>query len=242
MHANSAITALDQTQTYALSSELARACLPQSTRDAERKFVWAAAIAALFLAVGIYGLFTRPVFTIPARVAAEDTIPVLFEPPQPQTVDNASPPEPAEPDAKDTETPPAPPQVVAVANPAEAAFAVPVEGAVILASARLASAPPIDLRAHAPGSALHIPLFTGDGSGRYPSPTYPREALEHQLQGKLLLLVAVGANGVVSRVDIKESSGHLLLDKHAAEWVKIHWVWPPGENRLFYVPVIFELK
>jgi TonB family protein len=241
MRASSAITALDQTQAYALSSELARACLPHATRDAERKFVWTAAIAALFLAVGIYGLFTRPVFTVPARGTAEDSIPVLFEPPQPQAVDNSSRPEPAEPDAKDTEPPP-PAEVVAVANPAEAAFAVPVEGAVILAPARLASAPPIDLRAHATNSALRIPLFTGDGSGRYPSPTYPREALEHQLQGKLLLLVAVGANGAVSHVDIKESSGHLLLDQHAAEWVKVHWVWPPGENRLFYVPVIFELK
>ncbi len=221
---------------------MARACLPQSTLDAERKFVWTAAIAALFLAVGIYGLFTRPVFTVPPRAAAEDTIPVLFEPPQPQAVDNLSPPEPAEPDAKETETPPAPPQVVAVANPAAAAFAVPVEGAVILAPARLASAPPIDLRAHATNSALRIPFFTGDSNGRYPSPTYPHEALERALQGKLLLLVAVGANGVVNRVDIKESSGHLLLDNHAAEWVKSHWVWPPGENRLFYVPVIFELK
>jgi protein TonB len=146
-----------------------------------------------------------------------------------------------EPEAKESDTPPPPPAVIAVANPAEAAFAVPVEGAVILAPARIASAPPVDLRALAV-SAPSIALFTGDAKGKYPPPPYPREARERRLQGKLLLLVAVGANGVVERAEVKETSGSELLDQHAAEWVKNRWVWPAGENRLFHVPVIFQLK
>ncbi|HMC27515.1 MAG TPA: energy transducer TonB, partial [Verrucomicrobiae bacterium] len=227
---------------YTLSSELARACLPQANRDEERKFAWTAAVCLLFLAVGIHGLFTRPVFTVPTPVPAEETIPVLFEPPPPpQPVDNAPTPESKEPYLDESVAPPPPPLVVAVANPAEAAFSVPVEGPVIIAPARLASAPPIDLQA-ASTSAPPITLFTGDTRGRYPPPTYPLEARERHLQGKLLLLVSVGADGLVSRAEIKETSGSELLDQHAAEWVKSRWVWPRGENRLFYVPVIFELK
>ncbi len=232
-----------RSETYALSSELARACLPQAARDEERKFAWTAAIATLFLVVGVYGLFTRPVFTMPAPIAAEDTIPVLLEPP-PQVVDKSPPPDSAEPSTEEASAPPPEPVVVAVANPAEAAFAVPVEGPVILAPARLASAPPIDLRAPAPApkAAPQIPLFNGDASGRYPSPTYPREALERQIQGRLMLLVGVGLDGIVNRIQIKDSSGFDSLDRHAANWVKTRWVWPAGENRLFYVPVVFELK
>jgi protein TonB len=133
---------------------------------------------------------------------------------------------------------------VAVASAAEAAFPVPVEGPVILGPARVASAPPLDLRAPAPiaKSAPHIALFQGDGSGKYPPPTYPREAQERQMQGKVLLLVVVGRDGLVSHIEVKESSGVSLLDRHAGDWVKRRWVWPPGEDRLFYVPVVFELK
>jgi hypothetical protein len=43
-------------------------------------------------------------------------------------------------------------------------------------------------------------------------------------------------------VEVKETSGSELLDQHAVEWIKSHWVWPAGENRLFHVPVVFELK
>jgi len=231
-------------QSYVLSSELARACLPQAGRDEERKFAWVGAIAAVFLAVGVYGLFARPVFTVPAPVVADEPVPILFEPPPPPPAENVPPPESAEPSSEETAAPPPSPPVVAVANPAEAAFAVPVEGPVILGPARIASAPPIDLRAPAPTpkSAPRIALFQGDGSGKYPPPTYPAQALERQLQGKVLLLVAVGRDGLVSRTEIKESSGVPLLDRHAADWVKRRWVWPAGEDRLFYVPVVFELK
>ena len=62
------------------------------------------------------------------------------------------------------------------------------------------------------------------------------------MKGKVLLLVVVGRDGLVSRAEIRETSGSELLDQHAAQWVKSRWVWPPGEDRLFYVPMVFELK
>ena len=231
-------------RSYVLSSELARACLPQAGRDEECKFAWAGAIAVVFLAVGVYGLFTRPVLTVPTAVVADEAIPIVFEPPPPPPAEKIPPPENAEPSAEETDAPPPSPLVVAVANPAEAAFAAPVEGPVIIGPARVASAPPLELRAPAaiPKSAPHIALFQGDGSGKYPPPTYPPQALERQMQGKALLLVVVGRDGLVSRIEIKESSGVPLLDRHAADWVKRRWVWPAGEDRLFYVPVVFELK
>src|SRR2546430_2247021 len=147
--ATTSSTVVERSECYTLSSELARACLPQAGRDEERKFAWTAAVCLLFLAVGIHGLFTQPVFTVPTPVPAEETIPVLFEPPPPpQPVDNAPTPESPEPDLNESVAPPPPPPlVVAVANPAEAAFSVSVKGPVIIASARLASPPPIDLQA-----------------------------------------------------------------------------------------------
>jgi TonB family protein len=232
---------LDRRQSDRLSSELVRACLPQATRDDDPKFAWVTAVSLLFLGVGLYGLFARPVFTVPKGVAVEDNIPVLFEPPPPQPTDSPPPPEASQPDASESEVPPPPPVVVAVAEPEEATFAVPVAGPVILAPAHLASAPPLDL-SRSTNSAPSITLFTGSTEGRFPAPSYPRQARERRLQGKLLLLVAVGRNGLVERVEVKETTGSDLLDLHAADWIKNYWVWPPGETRLFHVPVVFELK
>src|ERR1043166_7048516 len=130
---------------YALSSALARACLPQAAADEERKFAWVAGVAALFLALGIHGLLARPVLAAPAPVLVEDMVPVLYEPPPP-VANTSLPPDNARPNPDQSETIPPSPVVVAVANPAEAAFAVPVEGPVLLAPARMASAPLIDLR------------------------------------------------------------------------------------------------
>jgi len=79
-----------------------------------------------------------------------------------------------------------------------------------------------------------------------PRPHYPNAARRRGLQGRVLLYVEVMPAGHCGHIDIKQSSGHSILDEAAVESVR-QWRFVPAYHaglavtRWLYVPVRFEL-
>jgi protein TonB len=226
---------------YQLNSDLAKLCLPAASRDPLRRLAYVNSICAAFLLVGLVGLkMPEPhVRAIPEPV---EIVPVVFTPP------DQPPPTPQEdtmeqPPEEDLSQPTLDTPVVATvvaADPANVAFAVPVQGPVILAPARFAAPPPRVQRPPPPAPTRFVP--TGKEVGSFPWPrSYPRQALLERQQGTVTLLVQVGTDGQPTSVTIHESSGYGTLDRHALEWVRDHWRWPPGPPRAYYVPFVYQL-
>jgi len=65
-----------------------------------------------------------------------------------------------------------------------------------------------------------IVLSTAPVLLKKPAPVYPRIARQKGWQGMVVLQVDVDENGLPSEVQVKESSGHSVLDKAAYESVK----------------------
>ncbi len=61
-----------------------------------------------------------------------------------------------------------------------------------------------------------------------PPPPYPRTALQRRIQGTVVLRIHVDASGRPLRVSVENSSGSLLLDRAAAEFVKARWHFVPA--------------
>src|SRR5437764_6284461 len=126
---------------YSLHSDIAQFCLPAANRDANRKLAYVNSICMLFLAIGIAGL-NPPRLEQRVPEPAQEFVPIdivqPLEPPktEPQPQEEQPDPQP--------DTPVEMPQVaiVVAANPSQVTFAVPVQGPVVFAPARLAQAPP----------------------------------------------------------------------------------------------------
>ena len=80
-----------------------------------------------------------------------------------------------------------------------------------------------------------------------PAPPYPREALQQNQEGLVMLSVFVDRSGHAVDVNVKQSSGFPLLDESALKTVK-KWKFSPGrmgflstESQL-QVPIRFLLK
>lgn len=219
---------------YKLSSDLARLSLPQTFLDATRKLAYTNSICLLFLVIGFIGIKPPPI-TVRDISANADVVPVIFTPPD----SPPPPPEPTPEDVKPEDLVDTPEVVTVVAvNNASVAFAVPVEGPVVVASsARFASAPPIS-RPSGPRATLFDPNGTGDNN--CPKPPFPREELNQHHEGKVMLFVIVGDSGWADSVTVKDSSGFAGLDRHAANWVKKNWHGFPGKGA-FLVPIDFQI-
>jgi periplasmic protein TonB len=233
---------IDNAHDYALSSDLAKLCLPQEFRDSNRRLAWVNSICFLFLLVGLIGVKPPRIVERPIKPPL-DIVPVVFTPPpeQPKTEPDQKP----EPTEQPQTTMADMPQIATVvaADSANVAFAVPVKGPVTLVPARYAPPPPAVLPSSAPKPRIFIPGH-GEG-GTFPWPSgqdYPREALMQRAQGTVTLSTVVDTNGVPIQVDIKTSSGHYSLDRASAQWVKEHWRWLPGETRYYYVPFVWQLQ
>jgi len=80
-----------------------------------------------------------------------------------------------------------------------------------------------------------------------PKPLYPREARNKGFQGEVVLKVEVLSNGLVGEVEVKQSSGHEILDRSALSAVK-HWKFFPakrGESTISFwvnIPIKFQLQ
>jgi protein TonB len=221
--------------TSELHSELARLCLPEAKREPYRRYAWANSLCAGVLIIGIIGMFPKRI-VVREPPPLEEIVPVVYNPPpeqqkpEPQVLDKE--PEP-------TDTPTEMPQVVAVvaANSKAIAFSVPVEGPVQIVPARAAPPPPPPgPRAEAPpkvGPPTAVVLKYNSHEGTTPWPTsYPREAQIHHETGTVGVSIQVDQEGQISEIVIK-SSGHVSLDRHAREWIRQHWRFPPGPPRIY---------
>jgi protein TonB len=236
----SASPAIPEQRAYSLSDDLSRLCLPSEFKDSYRRLAWVDSVCFLFLVIGLIGLRPPRIIERPVKPPPEN-VPVVFTPPEeqpkPQPVVQEE--QPQEERQETVETPQIP--TVVAANTPNVAFAVPVEGPVVLAPVSRAPPPPLVTKAPPAQPRTFVP-GKGEG-GTFPWPTsYPREAMEQRLQGTVMLYVVVDTNGMPTQVDIKDSSRHSVLDRFAQQWVKSHWRWLPGETRYYYVPFQFVFQ
>lgn len=232
-------------------SDLIELCFPKSApvSDEIRRLAYANSICMVFLVLAIVGIKT-PIFFIPPPAKVEPTIPVVFEPPPEQQQQQLAVLQP-NPDLTEPNLDPIQetPQVVNVvaADSSQVAFAIPVEGPVLLKPAAFAAPPPRTLPAPAvavdPGPPQPVEFSSGtqDG-GFYPEPEYPKLALQRRVEGRVMLYVVVDEAGMARSVEVRDSSGSTLLDKPAVEIVKRKWHWPPGKERHYLIPFRFEIN
>ncbi len=222
-----------------LSSDLARLSLPQTSGDATRRLAYANSICALFLVIGIIGLNPPKIST--GFVQSADNVPVIFAPPAEAAPEEPQKPDPSEPSDTPNETP----EVATIVAPANAnvAFAVPVEGPVIVvSSSRFVPAPPANASTRPSSPQATRFSSTAEIGGKFPDPTYPREELSARHEGKLMLYVIVGADGLAESVTVQDSCGFSTLDRHALNWVRRNWRFLPGETRHYLVPIEFRIQ
>jgi len=227
---------------YHLTDDLSRLCLPQEYRDANRRLAWVNSICALFLVIGLAGL-KPPKPRIRELPPATEFVPVVIQPPvEPPKEEEKRPEQPPENEEIITDQPVV--ATVVAANPAQVAFAVPVQGPVILAPAHLAAPPPHDLKAPVTtsGPTKFVPS-TEDWGGK-PRPEYPSLALRRGYQGKVVLEVIFDASGALTSAQVKESSGYKTLDDAALEHTRanLRLRAPPGETRSHTIDIIFQLR
>ena len=209
---------------YQLRDELAQFCLPAASQDATRMLAWANSICFLFLLIGLIGL--KPPEVVIRKVEhVDEVVPAVFEPPPvPQTVQTEQPPE------ENNDTTEAPQVVTVVAADASAAtFAVPVQGATMIAPAHLASAPPS--RPAAPpkqASAPKIKEFVG-GNGRYPDPPFLQNVIPNGAKATVVVEFTVDERGKLSEVKIIDGSGYGAWDRNVLDTVRRRWAFTPGD-------------
>lgn len=234
-------SSLASSHNYELSSDLARLSLPQEYKDANRRLAWINSICVAFLLIGVVG-FKAPRLKIKPLTEVVDVVPIVITPAeeQPKQETPEPPPELEPPPEAAPETPVV--ATVVAANPTAAAFAVPVEGPVILAPMRYAAPPPRELRPPAPTDSTRYNPSVGDWGG-HPQPNYPPLALRMGYQGKVVLLITVDPSGTVTSVQVKSSSGYKVLDDAALEHVRAHLRLrnPPGEVRYHTLDIVFRI-
>ncbi len=224
---------------YQLKGELARYCLPGARRDPNRKLAWVNSICIMFLLIGVLGA-KRAVVSIKAPPPMEQVIPTIIEPtappPPPKDVQQRE-------ERKDDEKPEVPQVVVVTPNSPAINFSIPTVGGVVAAAPMAAiplAAPPGPVT-----TVRNLPTTissTGKGGDR-PEPPYPRILEQQGEQGTVLLLMTVDDSGSISDIKVKESSGYPLLDRSALDYIKRHWIFPPGAGiRLYVAPIKYILK
>ena len=162
------------------------------------------------------------------------------------------------------------PAITPVAAPTAAvAFAVPVEGLTRIvdvsqaahgapphpaapgasggAGPTLAPAPPAPRTVAppiaAPPAAPPVAHLTfGQGEGRQPPPEYPRDAVQAGQEGTVVLRFQVDETGRVTSVNVAAASRWPLLNQAAVRAVRDTWRFAPGSERLFEVPIEFQLS
>jgi len=136
-----------------------------------------------------------------------------------------------------TTAPVAPPTVAATAPVnAPLAPAAPVAPASSVVAQAAPSAPP----------KVDLPNTVADYQAKSP-PVYPPMSRRMGEQGRVVVRVLIGADGVPQQAEVHQSSGHGRLDRAAAEAV-MRWRYVPGkrggvpETMWFQVPIEFKLE
>ena len=222
------------------ASELSKLCLPQAYKDSNRRLAWVNSICFLFLLIGAVG-FSPPKIYVRPLSEVNDVIPIILAPPEDTPPPPTEQPPDPEPAAEATLDAPVVATVVA-ADASTVAFAVPVEGPVVLAPTRFAGPPPANPRPPTGNPSKYIPSV-GDWGG-HPAPEYPGQAIRMGYQGTVTLQITVDASGTVSDVLVKKSSGYKILDDSALHHVRNHLRLrnPPGEMRYHTLDIVFKLQ
>lgn len=187
-------------------------------------------------------------FLTPAPPAAPPAPPV----PQPHKPTPAppkpTPPKPTPPKPRPAPTPaPAPmPLAIAAPTPAPAAPVGVVQQQPAAAPVEAAPAPAPAAPAAPPGPAIIQP--SSDASHlNNPKPVYPAVSKRLGEQGKIVLRVLIGTDGLPQKIEIKQSSGYERLDRQAVDTVS-RWRFVPGtrngvpEAMWYLQPINFVLQ
>ncbi len=207
------------------------------------------ATSVVLLHVGVLwalqsGLMRRAVdIIIPGEILSEFISPPAPPAPQPQTPAAAKPlKQQNRPEVQATPAPPLPtptPEPAPVVAPAAAA---PAPAPAAIAATTVAPAPA------APPAPARIELPSSDAAYlNNPKPSYP--ALSRRLgeQGKVVVRVLIGVDGMAQQAEIRSSSGYDRLDQAALATVR-SWRYVPGkrnglaEAMWFNVPINFVLE
>ncbi len=224
---------------YRLRSDLAQFCLPGATKDATQKLAYVDSICIFVLTIGFIGIKAPQLINKDPPPVVE-MVPVEIvqiepqQPPEPQPVPDTEPPPDAAVDMPQIAT-------VVAADPSQVKFAIPVEGPVVFAPAKFAQAPPANPPKASPPRPTKFDPTKTDG-GFYPVPSYPRQALEQRQQGTVWIDMVIDTNGVPVSVELRESSGVPVLDRHTLQWVKTKWRFAPGPMRYYYKDFEYALK
>ena len=209
---------------YELESELARLSLHATDRDPNRKLAWVNSVCILFFLIGVFG--SRPAsLRIKPLPLVEEVSAAIVEPlpPPPQTQTEQQPQE-----QNDQEQPDTPQVVVVTLDAPTINFAVPTIGNLMVPNALAAAPPAAPLKPVAPLHTQPTVLTTTGAGGDRPQPPYPKIALDQGQQGSVSLRMAVNDAGSIQTIEIAESSGFPVLDRSALDFVKRHWLVPPG--------------
>jgi len=209
--------------------------------------------AVLLHVLGLWALHTGLLqrateWVIPVAMVSEMP-PMAVKPPPPPS--SPSPPTPTQ-RASPAPTPlalaplPTPqPTAVPVAPPTVAATA-PVN-APVSATAPVAPVPSVvAVPAPSPPAKVDMPTTVADYQAKSP-PVYPAMSKRMGEQGRVVLRVLIGADGVPQQAEVQQSSGHGRLDRAAVEAV-MRWRYVPGkrggvpETMWFQVPIEFKLE
>lgn len=227
-------------ESYHLTLDLARVCLPHPQGHPERTLAWVNSICLLFLIVALSGV--RPRLPMPKPVPpVEEAVPIIIQPLPP-----TPPPQAGQPNKEEStdDKAPAPRVVVVTLNSPAINFSVPTIGNVLVPNA-IAQAPPVAPLRAAPAAVRNEPKTigsTGEGGDR-PQPPYPDMALKLGEQGTVVLLLTVDDSGLVDSITVKETSGSAILDRSARDFVKRHWIVPPGKGgRIFQATISYQIK
>ncbi len=191
---------------------------------------------------------------IPAEVLSEFLTPQPPAPPAPPTPPAPPPPKPAPPNrtraaqAQRGQANAAPaPMPVAIADPTPAP-AAPVGVVEPQAAAKPAEAPVAAAPAPAAPPSPAIVQPSSDASHlNNPKPVYPAVSKRLGEQGKIVLRVLIGTDGIPQKVEIKQSSGFERLDRQAVDTVS-RWRFVPGtrngvpEAMWYLQPINFVLQ
>ena len=233
--------------TYKLTSDLAQFCLPSASRDANRKFAYGISVCFAYLVIGLLGVKT-PIFVQKPLPEITEIVPIVIIPPAPE--DQPPPPDtPQEPDQTQPDVAADTPVIATVvaANPSAVAFAVPVEGPVILAPARFAAPPPAVLNPprQAPAPApkpgpIRFNAKTVEGS--FPKPPYISGTLRSGESVAMEILIVVEVDGTMSKVEVQKSSGNFELDRKTVQHIKFRWKFAPGVAGSYVCPVEYNAR
>lgn len=227
---------------------------------AQRTPLIVAAVVVLH-ALGLWafqsGLIHRAIeVMVPSELIAELTQPEPIKPP-PAPPALPAPPQKAVPKVSAPVPVPAPALLPTAAPALQAAPAEPVSTAAPTASSPVVAVPAGPVAAQAPAvisapptppAPAKVALPSSDAQYlQNPKPAYPVLSKRMGEQGKVVVHVLIGADGLPQKAEIKQSSGFERLDKAALSTV-LSWKYVPGkrggvpEAMWFNVPINFVLE